>query len=133
MAQYPSLVAEKGYRFFSITSYSAFRLQRQCCSLTLIFAHNLALCSNHRKSPGPARYQDMNHANRYYITTARLTQPFRGSRGSPLVGSLPAEFGRNALSVADAGWKEYGDLFALHWGRARCMSSRTPTWPRPCD
>jgi cytochrome P450 len=36
-------------------------------------------------------------------------------RGLPLIGSL-REFGRDALSVADAGWKKYGDLFALRLG-----------------
>jgi cytochrome P450 len=36
-------------------------------------------------------------------------------RGLPLIGNM-REFGRDALSVADAGWKEYGDLFALNLG-----------------
>ncbi len=36
-------------------------------------------------------------------------------KGQPLIGSL-REFGRDALSVAEAGWKQYGDLYALDLG-----------------
>ena len=36
-------------------------------------------------------------------------------RGLPLIGSL-REFGRNSLAVADAGWKQLGDLYALPLG-----------------
>jgi cytochrome P450 len=52
-------------------------------------------------------------------TTAMPTRPVRPGiprlKGQPLIGSL-REFGRDALSVADAGWKQHGDLFALGLG-----------------
>jgi cytochrome P450 len=36
-------------------------------------------------------------------------------KGLPLIGNM-REFGRDALAVADAGWKQFGDLFALPVG-----------------